>query len=347
MEKRYFAASNSGKGFVSYFDDIFSPERFERIYIIKGGPGTGKSRFMRSVAERAESLGRGVEYYYCSSDRESLDGIIIEGDSGGIALVDGTAPHSAECTLPGAVESIIDLGVFWDAGRLGTARREIERLNDEKKRGYKRAYGLLSAYSDVSETIDTCFLPLFDREKAEKYILGRLKPRKKDREVYRKRIAIRGSVGMRGRSFFDTLEKNAERIVKIDDSLGVAHILLEVALGIAERNALRVTVSYDPIDCDHLDAVLFEGRGLIFESAERGQVKMTRFLTGGTESAVAAARRKIKSSMGLREALLCEATDELAEVGRTHFELEEIYKGAMDFEAKERFERDFIRGLFG
>ena len=60
MEERYFAASNSGSGFVSYFGEIFNPACFEHVYIIKGGPGTGKSYFMRMIADEAEKKGKKV-----------------------------------------------------------------------------------------------------------------------------------------------------------------------------------------------------------------------------------------------------------------------------------------------
>ena len=51
----FFASMNSGDGFISYFKEIFSS--LDRLYIIKGGPGTGKSRFMREAAQQAEETG--------------------------------------------------------------------------------------------------------------------------------------------------------------------------------------------------------------------------------------------------------------------------------------------------
>ena len=50
----YFAASNTGAGFVNYFDRIFLQD--ERVYILKGGPGTGKSYFLRQVQTPIRSL---------------------------------------------------------------------------------------------------------------------------------------------------------------------------------------------------------------------------------------------------------------------------------------------------
>ena len=67
----FFGASNSGEGFVSYFDGIFR-ERCDRRLILKGGPGTGKSRTLYDIARRASDAGARIEYYFCSSeDRKS------------------------------------------------------------------------------------------------------------------------------------------------------------------------------------------------------------------------------------------------------------------------------------
>jgi hypothetical protein len=34
--KKFFAAANTELGFRSLFDEIFAPEKFRRIYILKG-----------------------------------------------------------------------------------------------------------------------------------------------------------------------------------------------------------------------------------------------------------------------------------------------------------------------
>ena len=90
----YFASSNSGEGFKNYYHEVFGAA--ERIYVIKGGPGTGKSRFMRDTAEYAKSRGWECEHYYCSSDPASLDGLILTRGERRIAVIDGTPPHAWE-----------------------------------------------------------------------------------------------------------------------------------------------------------------------------------------------------------------------------------------------------------
>ena len=52
--KKYFLAANSGVGFISLFDSCYSAKDGWRVYIIKGGPGTGKSSFMKYMIKTAE-----------------------------------------------------------------------------------------------------------------------------------------------------------------------------------------------------------------------------------------------------------------------------------------------------
>ena len=51
---KYFLAANSCEGFYSVFDKAYLPDGEWRAYIIKGGPGTGKSSFMKRFASYAE-----------------------------------------------------------------------------------------------------------------------------------------------------------------------------------------------------------------------------------------------------------------------------------------------------
>ena len=114
--KKYFLGANSCEGFVAHFADCYSPESGWHAYIIKGGPGTGKSSFMKYMVSRAEECGFSPELCICSSDPQSLDGIII-GELK-VVFLDGTAPHIVEPRLPGVCESIINLGAFWDEKKL-------------------------------------------------------------------------------------------------------------------------------------------------------------------------------------------------------------------------------------
>jgi hypothetical protein len=88
---QYFLGANSPTGFYSLYDHLLSPEEARAIYILKGGPGCGKSTLMRKIGAWAEETGLETEYILCSGDPDSLDAVILP--AVGAAIVDGTAPQ--------------------------------------------------------------------------------------------------------------------------------------------------------------------------------------------------------------------------------------------------------------
>ena len=336
MEEKYFAAANSGEGFVSYFGEVFCPEEFQQVYIVKGGPGTGKSYFMRRVAEAAERQGERVVYWYCSSDPDSLDGITV---GHRFAMLDGTSPHDMSCRTPGAVENIIDLGAFWSVPSLSVMREKIEGLNRQKSGAYKRAYRFLSAYSQLSEAAQDIVLPWAASEKldtAARELLSLLP----DGDGYEISTALCDSVGMKGRVRFDTYERFAEQIVRIRDFFETSHLLLSAVACEARRRNMKIKVSYNPIQPRHIDAISI-GDALAFCISEgECDLDMRDFMRSGFDGADDAER-----ILSLRSVILCEAVSALDEVRRVHFDIEEIYKSAMDFDEKERYTEKFIRQI--
>ena len=45
----YFLGANSPTGFYSLYDQLIDPEEAQELFILKGGPGCGKSSLMRRV----------------------------------------------------------------------------------------------------------------------------------------------------------------------------------------------------------------------------------------------------------------------------------------------------------
>ena len=119
----YFLGANSPDGFHSYFRDACPLSDDWSIYIIKGGPGTGKSTLMRRLCEQAAERGLSCERICCSSDPDSLDGVIIPDLH--VSLFDGTAPHVLEPEYPGVCENIINLGEAWSTAELRSLKSEI------------------------------------------------------------------------------------------------------------------------------------------------------------------------------------------------------------------------------
>ena len=88
----YFLGANTAEGFYSLYDELIDEATASAFYILKGGPGCGKSTLMKTIGKALEQDGLGVEYILCSGDPESLDGILVP--EKGVAIMDGTAPHA-------------------------------------------------------------------------------------------------------------------------------------------------------------------------------------------------------------------------------------------------------------
>jgi hypothetical protein len=147
--RHMFPGGNTSQGFYSYYKYILPQDEAARIFIIKGGPGTGKSTFMKKIASQMLDRGYDVEYMHCSSDSKSIDGVVIPAIK--IALVDGTAPHVVEPVYPGAVEDIIYLGKFWNEE--GIRKNKDKILKDKQELGglFDRSYRYLKSAALIYE----------------------------------------------------------------------------------------------------------------------------------------------------------------------------------------------------
>ncbi len=88
----YFAGGNTARGYYSLFESNIAD--LDRIFILKGGPGTGKSTLMKEIGVHWLGKGYNVEYLHCSSDPDSIDALIFPTLK--VGIVDGTAPHVIE-----------------------------------------------------------------------------------------------------------------------------------------------------------------------------------------------------------------------------------------------------------
>jgi hypothetical protein len=143
----FFAGANSAQGFCSHYRYL-ALDNFKRVYILKGGPGTGKSTIIKHLASQ---INRHLEKYHCTADPDSLDGLFIP--SLQISILDGTAPHTIDPRLPGAVQQTVDLGSAWDYRALTASSQRILELTDEISSLYELAYRWLAVGSGLKELI--------------------------------------------------------------------------------------------------------------------------------------------------------------------------------------------------
>ena len=107
-----FPGAMGPDGFVSCFDHLLPERDLRRMIVLKGGPGVGKSTFMRRVHAALCPENQPSTLYFCSGDLDSLDAVAVP--HRGFLILDGTAPHVVDPVIPGARDSIVNLGECLD-----------------------------------------------------------------------------------------------------------------------------------------------------------------------------------------------------------------------------------------
>ena len=336
----FFAASNSGKGFQNYFPVIFNADNLNKIYIIKGGPGSGKSTLMKKIAKRAAENGSLIERYFCSSDPHSLDGIIIWPQK--IAVLDGTSPHLQDPKYPGAVEEIINTGIFFRTEALQKNRDKIARLGDQKSRLYRIVYRYLSAAAEIQQALDEALKPSIKTEKLRKAVS----------RVYSKIKTERGTADIRfteaistdGYIHLPTLQEAAHTKISVYDKYQTGTLFLTELAKLAKQDGIKCTICPNPLSDQYIneiiigDTVFFLSNDKKPANAER-TVNMERFIHRET---VAKKRHSIKYLLKCYHELISGALQNLAEIKTLHGELEEIYIHSMDFDSLNAYSEEKI-----
>jgi len=243
-------------------------EGLERIFILKGGPGCGKSTLMRKIAAQAGDAGMDTEYILCSGDPDSLDALVLPGR--GVAIVDGTAPHVVEPRYPGAVERYVNLGDCYNTQALWPLRQEIMSCMRDYKGCYQRAYRCLSAASEIMEDQRAALLTADSLQKLAKRargILSREAPRRRGVEPGAIRQRFLGAVTHRGElCLYGTAFAQCQRVYALLDHCGLAHELLIHLLSGFSAAGYDVTACPDPMAPDRLAHLLVPELGLAFLS---------------------------------------------------------------------------------
>ncbi len=344
--KKYFLASNSTEGFVSYFDTSYDPFDGWKAFIIKGGPGTGKSTFMKELVNKAVKRGYEPEICPCSSDPDSLDAVVIPELK--IVVMDGTSPHTVDPKYAGAVENILNFGEFWDSEKLRLKTDEIIAVTNKNKALHKIAalYLLTSGYLfkdnilTQQRAIDYSKLKNYTEKLCKKYIKGNGN-KKYENIRFLSGISPKGIV-----SFGDTILKYTENIIVFKDNYGgVSHeILKEIRRFALGRNHEIITFknAFLPQYIDHIVipelnlAFVTENDYIAFEIDAR-RIHFERFVDVSSLK-----HKRLKYNKKTVKELLGYAVQTLKEAKMVHDDLEKLYIGAMDYDKLNEFCHKFI-----
>lgn len=351
---RFFLGANSAKGFYSLYDDLSHPEAGEFLWVIKGGPGCGKSSFMKKLGAAAEGAGLDVEYIFCSGDPDSLDAVRFP--QLGVAYADGTAPHVMEPQYPAAAGLYLDLGAFYAAGSLEAHLPTFIAW----KRRYNAQYACIYDTLQAAAAMEPQGLPNLCspsevaavRARARASILrecgkGRGLPGKCTRRFL-------SAVTCKGTVFFgDTLSRLCPRIYLLDNLCGLGSVYLQEAAQTALERGQDIIFCPDPLQPEQAEALLLPKLGLAF-LADHGRHdaslpihRRLRLDAMVDISRLRALRPRLRERAKFSAALRRDAESLLREAKAMHDELEHYYNPHVDFDGVYALAEEHIAWLLG
>lgn len=349
MSFDYYLGANTPDGFVSFFEGM--TDAVSRLYIIKGGPGCGKSTAMKRIAAACEAAGMAVQRIWCASDTESLDGVYLpELDT---LYVDGTAPHVLEPKCPGARDGILNFGAFWDAAALAARRTEIEKITAEIACCYARMYHYLRAAGALAELYRRSA-----RRQADMDRLARRARRISTQHIPLRRGAERGrridfflnTLSPQGPVFLDNFSDYT--VCELHDGAGLHAFLTESVMETALSSGYTVYAAHDPLfpQDSPLHLVIPELRFALLTSGGtfgcpptgNRRIRLDKMTDSGEPGSAAVRRKNDRWSY---EHLLRSAGEALGDAKDLHDELEALYRPAVDFRLIDALVERQIEGL--
>ena len=357
-KRNIFLGANTRFGFKSLYETLLTDyDNYNvTVYILKGGPGTGKSTFIKKVVSLLTSLGCDMDVIHCSGDPTSLDGVIS--NEGGIAVVDGTSPHMLDPKCPGAREEIINLGSFWDTSFLTRYRDDIIQFMKDKSDYYKRAYHYLQAagiiYEDtvkiMEESLEKNKTYLFASNLADEILcdmesslsLG------KDKKLFATAITPSGLLGNVNELFKD------DKVYSIDTTLGMStSIILEVIKVRAHLCGLNTESFLCGFDTKLEHIRIPELKTSVVSSnpyheASGSDMYYEYPLEGFlSEYNIIHSKDDLKYNSIRFDELLNKAIRMMSKSQREHGKLEEIYISAMDYDELNSYLSDVLKEIEG
>jgi len=348
----YFVCANSALGFVSLFEDNI--KGLDRLYILKGGPGTGKSTLMKNIGSEWYNRGFDVEYIHCASDNNSIDGVIIP--TLGIGVVDGTAPHIIEPRAPGAIEDYVNLGVAWDSKKLAVHKDEILDIKNEISSCYLNAYEQFKEGLKIHDEWEKVYLDNIDFNKLNEITAATINIFFGNKSIDKRSIVknrfFGGSTPIGSVDFVLDLTKDVGKryFIKGRPGSGKSTMLKKIASA-AEERGFDVEIYHCGFDPNSLDMVIIRELDLaIFDSTAPHEYFPTResdeiidvyylAIKPGTDEEY---RTQLASIVTRYKSAVGNGINYLACAKLLHDELENFYIDAMDFNVVNKISQDLM-----
>ncbi len=335
----FFMGALTADGYYSNLKSIYDPSKGWRAYLIKGGPGMGKSSLMKGVA--ADLAEKGLEWVAipCPSDPDSLDGVVFP--SAKVALMDATHPHVVNPLFPQLCEVTVELGHYCRRDLIAPHRSALMAASKENKALYERAYRYIAAASSLMD--DTYRLAARHTDMQSAAELGNRLAEQLLPNLSRQGdelVAFLSGITSKGHVFLgSTIDSLCSRVVVFQDELGAASRAFMSAVRFA---ALRKGHSIITCMCpfapnEKPEHILVPELDLAFTTQNRflpqdrpvRRIHSRRF---SSASGLAACRQRFAFNRRGATELIKEACASVEAAKKIHDDIEGYYILAMDFD---------------
>ncbi len=339
--RNFFLGAGCPTGFAGYFSQLSCASSPVATTLIKAGPGCGKSTFMKRIGDFLEKEKKDVELIHCSSDPNSLDGVVCTDI--GFAIIDATAPHTIDPCYPGAVESVLSLYHLLDEERLYKNKKEIIELFDKNSCFHERSTRYLnsagSLMQDSMRVLGFCIDAVKLDKFCKRFATRKLKP-KKDKKGS-EQLRVLSAITPYGIVFYgDTVKEMAQNIVVLEDDIGfvskqiLAHLRTDaLEKGYDVYSCYCPMFPYDKLD--HLIipelslAIVTKNRHLEYDYGETEVIRSNRFIH---PERYKERKKRLKFNRFIIDELLAQSMVMLKNAKDIHDQIETYYIEAMDFE---------------
>ncbi len=349
--KSYFLGANTPAGFYSLFNQLYNPEKDNTIYLIKGGPGTGKSSIMKKIATAAEKKKLSVDRIPCSSDPLSLDALIIPELK--LSFADATSPHIINPVYPGICEHTIDLSQCWKKDKLKTNSDIIKKLTRDNSFAHKKCIRFMKAASVVSEELSDILKSVYDNDKINRFTTRFINTEISDlqkgecKKVFLSAVTPLGIVIQ-----YDTLFL-CNNIISINDKYGyVTQIIMNNINKYSEQNNINRINCLCPLNPDNkIDHIIFNNNLAVFSAnTYHPMIKKSNKTINSERFIIKEEYNRIKNRLTFlnktKLELISESIRSLEEAKSLHDILESYYIAAMDFRKVSDITDNIIKEIF-
>lgn len=353
--KRYFPGGNTPDGYFSFFDTAIPWSESKKNFILKGGPGVGKSTIMKKLAKTLSEKDLNLELLHCTADSESLDGIFLPDHN--IAVLDGMAPHILDPKFPGCIDEIVNLGEYWDEEGIRNSKAGILDTQSRISGCYGRGYSYLKAASFIMKNIEKLYAKSVDVHKVDlitediyNAVFKDIAPEKtaKFRKLFATAITPEGEI-----SFLDHLFKDMKQKYILSGPPGTyIPQILERVLTYAISKGLNVEAFYCPMNYQKIEHIIIKDLQLGFVTSVNPHVLHPESIAqkdiiidmsqAMDSSKISAYEGALKEDCETYRMLFDKAVASFSDITALHDDLELYYVHNMDFNKVDRITGELL-----